>query len=196
MKTLQENRLDLFAILSLLMAVTRFGHIGSHVTLPDASWAVFFLGGFYLARQSKWAFPVLMLEAVLVDLIAIRYFGVSNYCVTVAYWFILPSYAALWVGGSWLRRHFSLDLRGLGLLIASLFVSVSVCYLISDGSFYWLGGRKLNPDVAGWAQHFAQWYPHFLTIPFVYVGLAAVAHVLAVQLSRSMRGRNAVSNSR
>lgn len=192
----QAKRLDLFVILALVMAVTRFDHIGSHVMLPDASWAVFFLGGFYLARQWKWAFPLLMAEAVAIDLIAINFFGVSNYCVTIAYWFIVPSYASLWLGGSWFQRHYAFSARGLGLLVASLFAAVSVCYLISNGSFYWLGGRKANPDFSGWMKNFGDWYFLFLKTPFIYVGIATVLHVLAVQLSRIGSGKGAVGNGR
>jgi hypothetical protein len=182
MSTVREKRLEIFAVLSLLLAMTRFGHIGSHITLPDASWAVFFLAGFYLPRQRAWVFPALLLLAVLVDLIAIRYFGVSNYCVTVAYWFIIPAYALLWLGGSWLQSHFSFDLRGAGLLAASLFVAVSACYLITNGSFYWLGGRVADPDLAGWMGNFLKWYLRFLEVPFGYVAAAAAVHVLALQL--------------
>lgn len=59
---------------------------------------MFFLAGFYLRAQTRWALPLLILEAVVIDYCAIRYSGVSNYCVTAAYGFILPGYAALWAG--------------------------------------------------------------------------------------------------
>jgi len=36
--------------LVLLMALTRYNHFGSSVALPDASYAVFFLGGLFLGR--------------------------------------------------------------------------------------------------------------------------------------------------
>ena len=37
-------------ILLLLMIVTRYHHFGSVLFLPDASWAIFIAGGFYLNR--------------------------------------------------------------------------------------------------------------------------------------------------
>ncbi|MBM3153552.1 MAG: hypothetical protein FJZ96_15320, partial [Chloroflexi bacterium] len=41
-----------------VMLATRFHHFGDALHLPDASWALFFLAGFYLARV--WL-PVLLL---------------------------------------------------------------------------------------------------------------------------------------
>ena len=45
------RRFVLFTVLALLIAATRFSHTGTAWLPPDASWAVFFLGGFYLARE-------------------------------------------------------------------------------------------------------------------------------------------------
>ena len=93
------TRFALFALLALSMAATRFTHGGAPWLPPDASWAVFFLGGFYLTRQWRWALGILLIEAVGVDCLAIQHYGISNYCVTLAYWFLVPAYSALWLGG-------------------------------------------------------------------------------------------------
>ena len=94
------------ALLALVaaMGATRFGHLGTLWAPPDASWAVFFLAGFYL-REDRWVLAVLLCEAIVIDFVAIRVYGVSSYCVTGAYWFIVPGYSMLWLGGAWLRRH-------------------------------------------------------------------------------------------
>ena len=198
MKTAQDNRftVSVFAALALVMALTRFGHVGSHVSLPDASWAVFFVGGFYLARQWKWALPALMLGAVAIDFVAIDLMGVSEYCLTLAYWFVVPAYAALWLGGSWFSRHYALNAAGFGAFAASLLLSVSLCYLLTNGSFYWLGGRHGVPTIAGWAANFAAWYPRFVLVSCGYVAVAAVLHVLAAQFGRTLQGRLAIGGSR
>lgn len=170
-------RFVLFALLAFSMAATRFSHAGTAWLPPDASWAVFFIGGFYLGGQWRWALTMLVIEAVGIDLLAIRQYGISNYCATLAYWFIVPAYAVLWLGGAWFRRHYQqATLRDLARLCASLLLSVTLCFVITDASSYWLGGRIAHPDLLGWWSHFARWYGHFLMVPCAYVGLAALAH--------------------
>lgn len=161
------------------MAATRFGHLGTTWTPPDASWAVFFLAGFYLADR-RWVLPALLLEAIAVDFVAIRYYGVSDYCVTLAYWFIVPAYSLLWLGGHWLHRHYRHRPRDLVRLSASLVASVTVCFLVTQGSFYWLGSRLTDPTILGWWSNFTQWYGRFLAVTSAYVALAAIGHVAAV----------------
>jgi hypothetical protein len=169
------------ALLAMVMAATRFSPLAGVTHLQDASWAVFFIAGFHLASQWRLAFPALLAEAVLIDYIAIRYLGVSNYCITPAYWFLVPSYAALWMGGSWLRRHYSIDLRGLAWLTGSLVVAVSLCFFISNASFYWIGGRVADRTWDGWLANFSISYWPFLRVSLVYVGVAALVHVMVVQ---------------
>lgn len=167
-----------FTILALAMAATRFGgHLGTAWSAPDASWAVFFLAGFYLAREWRWALLALLVEAVVIDFAAIRFYGVSDYCLTVAYWFILPAYSALWLGGAWLRRGYERLPRDLGRLALGLGSSVSVCFLLTQGSFYWLGERIAQPSLAGWWSNFHAWYGYFMAVTAGYVGLASLAHI-------------------
>jgi hypothetical protein len=178
MKHSTTGRTVLFLSLAAAMLATRGCHVGA---LPDASWAVFFLGGFYFS--SARVFALLMTEAVAIDYVATQHFGVSSYCISPAYAFLLPAYGALWFGGRWLRAHYrGLDARSFGLLAASLFVAVSSCYLVSNGSFYWLSGRHGEPTLSGWAANFGYWYLDFLYAPFAYVGIAAVLQVLIVSL--------------
>lgn len=185
MFTPSSRRLGLFVLLALSMAATRFGHVGSAWSLPDASWAVFFVGGFYFARKGSWALGVLLNEAVAVNYIAIHYYGVSNYCVTLAYWFIVPAYAALWLGGTWVHRHYQQAPLDVARLLVSLVISVSVAFVLTQTSFYWLSGRIAHPSSAGWWSNFTSWYGHFLTVSCTYVALAALAHIAFTQRAQS-----------
>src|SRR5450432_33899 len=114
---MKSNRMNfvILAVLAALMVATRLPMAGAALHLQDASWAVFFIAGFYLKDLWRWALPLLMAIAVAVDAMAIQYLWVSNYCVTVAYGFLVPAYASLWLGGAWFRRRLSLDARGAGL---------------------------------------------------------------------------------
>ena len=170
-----------YLTLALAMAATRFGHLGSAWAPPDASWAVFFAAGFYLTGQRRWVLAALLLEAVIVDFVAIRFYGVSDYCVTLAYWFIVPAYSVLWLGGAWLRNRYQHRPGDLARLVVSLLASFSVCFLLTQGSFYWLGGRLSDPTAAGWWLNFTSWYGRFLLVTGSYVGLVAVGHVVVTR---------------
>jgi len=193
MKIVNDKQFVLFLVLALVMAATR-SHLPTPVLhLADASWAVFFLGGFYLAKEGRWALPLLFIEAVAIDYAAIQYLGVSNFCVTVAYWFLLPAYGALWVGGAWLNQRKALNLQGFTWLFISLFVSVSLCFSISNGSFYWLGRHAGTATWSGYVANFNQWYFSFLRVPFEYVAAAAVLHVLIAKLHALSSGAQPVA---
>jgi hypothetical protein len=184
MTTVTPRRLTFFCSLAAIMAATRSGHLGTPWSLPDASWAVFYIAGFHFRREWRWGLPALLGTAMAVDFAVIRYFGVSSYCVTAAYAFNIPAYSLLWAGGSWLRnryRHEALD--GVR-CAASLALVASLCFLLTNATFYWLGGRVAQPTLAGWSANAAQWYPGFLGVTFVYVGIAAL---LQLALARSAR---------
>lgn len=174
-----------FCALAALMVVTRSGHIGTAWSPPDASWAVLYLAGFYFGRQWRWALPTLLCSAMIVDFIVIQDFGVSSYCVTAAYAFILPAYSLLWLGGAWLRRQYRHEPLDMAWCVASFGVAASLCFLVTNASFYWLGGRVLGPSVAGWLASVAQWYPAFLGVAFIYIGIAAVLHATFARPARS-----------
>jgi hypothetical protein len=173
------------ALLAVLMAGTRADHFGP---LPDASWAVFFVGGFALSAWTRWAFPALMALAVAVDYVVITRSGASfwqHYCVSPAYWCLIPAYFAMWAGGLWLRRGgVASDLRSLSRLVAAVGASVVVCQLISQGSFYWISGVVAERSLAGWWDNYVTWLLPYMATTAKYVAVAAIAHVVADTLAR------------
>ena len=74
------RHLGILFALALVMAATRIHHSFLHHfdALPDASWGVFFLAGFWLRGSARWAFPLLMIEAVLVDYLVINHKNAAN----------------------------------------------------------------------------------------------------------------------
>jgi hypothetical protein len=91
MKILQNTTTWGVAALVLLMAATRYNHFGSSLALPDASYAVFFLAGLFLGRVRGGLaiLALLLVEAALVDYYAINFQGISSWCVTSAYGFLM-----------------------------------------------------------------------------------------------------------
>ncbi|VXB92969.1 conserved membrane hypothetical protein [Luteimonas sp. 9C] len=181
--TVTARRATIFALLAALMAATRLHHFGA---VPDASWAVFFIGGFYLARWQRWAFPALMVLAVAVDWFVITSQGLSfwqHYCVSPAYWCLVPAYFALWAGGGLLRRRLSASAPvAIGQLIVALVASVALCHLLAQGSFYWISASVADPTLAGWWKNYSDWLLPYLRVAALYVGATAMAHVLLTRV--------------
>lgn len=177
------RRATILALLAAAMAATRLHHFAA---VPDASWAVSFVGGFYLAAWQRRAFPALMGLAVAIDWFVITGQGLSfweHYCVSPAYWCLVPAHFALWAGGSLLRRHLAASAPlAVGQLVVTLVVSVAVCHLIAQGSFYWISAAVAEPTFAGWWKNYSDWLPAFMRSAAMYVGAAAMAHVLVTRL--------------
>jgi hypothetical protein len=188
-----SQRAGIFLILAFVMTATRVNHFAA---LPDASWAVFFAAGFYLRGSARWAFPLLMALAVLIDFFVITGQGIdfwSHYCVSIAYWFLVLAYLALWAGGSLLRKMYrGLGIRELGLLGAFAIVAMTVSYAISNGSYYWLsdtwmaGGQVRS--FGGWIENLGDWYLPYLRTTLMYVGVGAVLHVAITLAARGIAG--------
>jgi len=171
--------------LMALMAATRFHHSGTAFSLPDASLAVFFLAGLWLG--GRYLFATLLAEAAIIDYLAITKFGVSSYCVTKAYVFLIGSYGAMWLGGKWCRHFGELTVYNLLQQFGALIVATSTAFLFSNGSFYWLSGRYVSPHWAQYVERFAMYYPGYLNRTAVYVIaiFAVVSLIKAVLAHRS-----------
>jgi hypothetical protein len=159
--------------LMAVMLATRFHHFGDALHLPDASWALFFLAGFYLSP--RWL-VVLLLEAVAIDVLAVGWMGVSAYCITPAYAALQLAHGVLWVGGRWLRAREIHGLAGLPVLAGAVVGSGVAAFALSNGAFYWLGGRVAEPNWAQFLQTWLDYAPAYVGGMALYVGLAALIH--------------------
>jgi len=183
--TANVQRAFVLSLLVLLMAGTRINHFAP---IPDASWAVFFIGGFYLRNWTRWAFPLLMGLAVVVDWAVISSQGMSfwqHYCVSAAYWMLVPAYFVMWAGGMLLRRYYrNANLKSLGLLAVSVIGSVALCHLIAQGSFYWISASVAEPTFAGWAKNYSDWLLPYMQSAAIYIGAAALVQLAVEAISK------------
>ncbi len=161
-----------FIGLFFAIAATRYHHFGSITHLPDASLAVFFLAGFLL--RQKIVFPILLVQAGVIDYFAITAGGSSDWCVTSAYWFLIPAYGSLWLAGRWYASVHRTEWKTILLLFGALFIGASLAFLISNGSFYWLSGRYPDPIWSQYIERFVMYYPSYLSSAFLYVGFFVV----------------------
>lgn len=187
MKIMSPRSAVIPAVLAMLMAATRYHHFGSALHLPDASLAVFFLAGVYLAGWL--AFPLLLAEAGLIDFLAITAGGVSDYCISPAYGFLIPTYGVLWLAGRWAARHAVPQWRALLPVAGALVAATSVAFLISNGSFYLWSGKFPELSWLQYAERVARYYPSYLTSALVYVAAAVIVHaaMAAVGTARAAR---------
>ena len=129
-----------------------------------------------------------MALAVLVDYVVISGQGMdffAHYCMSAAYWFLVPAYFALWFGGMLIRRFYKeANGKALAVLAASLFGSVVLCHLLSQGSFYWISDSVADPTFAGWWKNYSDWFVPYLRTTAIYVGLAVIVHVGVTQAAR------------
>jgi hypothetical protein len=179
--------LGLFAALLTVMLATRFHHFGTALNLPDASMAVLFVGGLYLRRHA--AFVAFVALAALIDWISIDYAGVSSFCVTPAYAFLLPAYAVLWYGARAYADCLQPTPASLTFAFGVALSCASVSFAISSGAFYWLGGRYPDPHIGEYVGRLWQWGPLFVrtTLCYIAVALAVLAVLARVARTRSVR---------
>ena len=174
------NRWLLAGLFMLLMVATRYHHFGSVLHLPDASWAIFIAVGFYF-RSSLWLAFFLALAAA-IDYFAITKGGSSGYCISPAYSFLIPAYGALWLGGRWYAGHRSGGAADLARLLAMAAVVTTVCFLISNGAFYWFSGRFEQTSVVDYLARVLRYYPMFLRTTMLYVVVIAALHAIVAVL--------------
>lgn len=157
--------------LAALMAMTRGQHVAS-VDLPSASWAVFFLAGVLL--RPKWVFPALFILASMLDFAAMQWAGVSDWCMSPAYWMLIPAYGSLWLGGRLFARLHRDRASSMATLVLCAAASAFICYLFSGGGFLFFSGRYPDPSLALLVERIGIYYPRSLGNMALYVGVAAL----------------------
>lgn len=158
------------SMLSLVLLATRFNHFGSDVNPPDATLAVLFLAGWYLGTWESLA--ILLVLAGLADAASIAG-GVSAWCVTPAYWFLIPAYAAPWFAGRSAQRVAGPLVRRAAITALALTFAVAVFFVISNASFYLLSGYFGSMTASTYARAVLRYLPRYLEVALAYVAIAA-----------------------
>ena len=178
MKSLSKNHVYLLGgILLFLMIVTRAGFV-NHI--QDASWAVFFILGFYL--RAAIALPLFLLVAFIVDISVILATGGENYCFTISYPFLAPAYGSLWLAGRWLANNYSVNVKGLLSLVLAVIVGTTVCDIFSSGGFYFFSDRFAETTFTGFMERIATYLPMYMKTTAIYVAIATAVHFAVLQI--------------
>lgn len=192
MSSTQTKSIVIFVLLTAMMAATRFNHFGSSFSLPDASYAVFFLGGLYLARMARVSvivFIALLLEAGLIDYYATSVQGISDWCMTPAYWFLIPTYGSLWLVGRWVSsrpaiQSHTMENKGLMILALSAWVASSFAFAFSNVTFYLFSERYADMSVVEYSTRVAQYYVSYVSVALLYIACAVAVHMAVDIISK------------
>jgi hypothetical protein len=150
--------------LAAAMGVTRMSHFGTASHLPDASLAVFLLGGLLLQRLC--GFSVLMAVAFGVDVLSARTAVEAGWCLTPAYWGLIPTYGLLWLAGRWLGKQHRLDF----MTSASVtLIAVAGAFLISNAFWFALSNSTNDLGAAEYASTVAKYFPPYLGSALLYL---------------------------
>jgi hypothetical protein len=139
-----------------LILVTRTNSNSAIIDPPDATLGVFFLAGLWACGSLS--FGLLFGACVAADFISFA-LGVSDWCFTPAYVFLVPTYACLWYTGHFSRKLEISKVSGLAKLAAWLMVGCIGAYFISSQSFLMFSGRY--PATLSTVEYWSKIFPHF-----------------------------------
>ncbi|SFI29099.1 hypothetical protein [Nitrosomonas sp. Nm34] len=183
-----RNQMGIGLALVSLMIITRGHHFASLHNLPDASWLIFFLAGVYL--RSAWPLLGFLALGGWLDFAAYTWGGVSGFCLTPAYVFLLPAYTSLWLAGRWYAHRHQYALRTLMPLSLSMLTGLTLCELFSSGGFYFFSGRFESTTWAEFAERSIKYFPMYIESFLIYAGIAIVMHAAWVALRQQFNSSN------
>ena len=156
-----------------LILLTRSQHFGTQFSPPDATLAAFFLAALF--APGALTYVALLATAALADQVAFAS-GVSSWCVTAAYVFLVPTYGVMWFAGYACRSTHFLSVAGSARLVGTLLISSAVAWVISSGSFFLFSGYFTEMPAAEYFGKVLRYVPQYMGWACAYsIGGVAVA---------------------
>ena len=179
MKLSKPQLFALGAVLAVLVTVTHSQHFATQLHLPPATWAAFFLGGFYLSRLSLLAVGLLLVAAI--DFVAMTWGGVTEATFVPAYLFMVPAYSVLWWAGRRFARLYTPRWSTLPYFALSL-TSILAAEFFASGSFYLLMNPQGVISPMGLWIYLVTWLPETLQSFFFWMAPATLLHAVITVL--------------
>lgn len=127
------SQLIIFAVISLVVCLTRFSHELTPLSLPDASLIVFVAGGLLL-KKIRYLF-FLLVAVFFIDFYAITIHQYAEVRISISYFTHMLTYLIAWlIAKKWLSDR-QLEIKRFFKISAAIIV---VTYFISYGSYYLL----------------------------------------------------------
>jgi hypothetical protein len=174
--------------IAFFMLLTRGSHVLTHVSLPDASLALFLLGGILLKRWG-W-FAAFFVLATVIDFGAAALDPAQGFCLTNGYWGLIPSYGAMWLGGLWLgKQQDTFATKNIASYTAVSMSATFIAFVISTQTYYLFSGRFPAQGLIESMKHGWEYLPSwmgFVAMYFAIVWLTAAlwGSVKPVQTSK------------
>lgn len=171
MFTSKQNSILVGSILIALILLTRTNHFGDSVYLPDATLAVLFLGGLLITRSSWLGLAIIV--AFGMDFYALGFKGISDYCMSLGYWGLIPTYALVWGAGRLLAKRN----KPFAIMPYALFgwAAASVAFVLSNAFWYSFSDKVSTLSIFEFSQRVAQYYTPYVGYAMMYLGVAWVA---------------------
>jgi hypothetical protein len=173
------KQLSIAAVIAFFMALTRGSHVVTAVALPDASLVLFLLGGLCL-RRAGW-FVAFFALATVIDFGAAAFDPSLGFCLTNGYWGLIPSYAAMWLGGLWLANRKD-AFEAVPYAVVAM-VTTFVAFVISTQTYYLFSGRFPASGLIASLQHGWEYLPSWMGFAAMYFAIVW----LSVALWRSVK---------
>ena len=164
-KDISTKQLVIATAIAFFMLLTRGSHVLTSVALPDASLALLLIGGLYL-RKAAW-FALFVVLATAIDFGAAAIDSLQAFCLTVGYWGMLPTYAAMWLAGVWLGKQAN-SFDAIKFTLAAL-VSTFTAFVISTQTYYLFSGRFPNNGVTETIQYGWNYLPSYMGFTAMYL---------------------------
>jgi hypothetical protein len=173
--------------IAFFMLLTRGSHVLTHFALPDASLALFLLGGLFLGSswltRAAW-FVAFFVLATFIDFGAAALDPAQGFCLTNGYWGLIPAYGVMWMGGLWLsKQQDAFATKNLATYTAVSLSATFFAFVISTQTYYLFSGRFPAQGVVESMKHGWEYLPSWMGFSAMYFAIIW----LSVALWRSVK---------
>ncbi|MEQ1598990.1 MAG: hypothetical protein ABL880_06430 [Methylotenera sp.] len=167
--------------IAFFMLLTRGSHTLTPFELPDASLALFLIGGLLL-RRAGW-FAAFFVLATVIDFGAAAFDPAQGFCLTNGYWGLIPAYGAMWLGGLYLSKKDAFANKNIVSYGAVSMLTTFVAFVISTQTYYLFSGRFPAKGLIESLQHGWNYLPSWMGFAAMYFAIIW----LSVALWRSVK---------
>ena len=174
----QNSTLIGMALIALIL-LTRSSHFGTSFLLPDATIAALFLTGM-LMQKLRWL-AIAIAVAFAVDFYALGFAGVADYCMSLGYWGLIPTYAMVWGVGRYIAKQenpFALQV-----FVPSALIATSLAFVLSNAFWYAFSDKVSSLTIAEFSARVAQYFTPYLGYTAFYLCVALITQAAFQKLA-------------